>query len=458
MRVCVLMVQRLAVVCPAICAADLIVPLAAPLLSVPPTKVRNNAGGIDDSDDEIVDIPIRCEYVYEKYLHGNASDKGKEVVWIRDPVVSADALCVQSCTEMLHLLLTLCPLHRSLVRILCSLQVDTAMLHLYSTILPLKAAENSCPKVDAQLFDTVESFCVNLFRFVGAKMVFRVEHFLYAHTKDMFVNTFSITQQGLVEVRTLESMVARDKNKGEIVSSLAQIVSHAKGGNMSGDYENRVQPSEVTNSGTSLLEVTLSALQDRLKAVVALLLLFEDSIAARAAQMDVATPATATSTDSVPSSSASKLHTTSYTSTTGTYEYLASELFLRSLAGFLLLSVPNSTASGEVDSSINSHTDSSVPSGDNIRSGKADNADSAAVATTSDSDAPKVDAALYGAVVLALQEQLPFPALLRDGLQILRLLQAFVEVRATLTVPVLFVRKFYARHSCRKLNDNFACL
>jgi len=41
---------------------------------------------------------------------------------------------------------------------------------------------------------------------------------------------------------------------------------------------------------------------------------------------------------------------------------------------------------------------------------------------------PSVDTALYGAVVLALHEQLPFAALLRDGVQILRLLKAFVEV------------------------------
>ena len=411
MRVCVLMVQRLAVVCPTICSAELLAPLAAPLLSVLPankstTDTFNNNGDIDDSDDEIVDIPIRSAFVYEKYLYSsstgtagaaNGGTMKQEVVRIKDPAVRADALCLQSCVEMLHLLLTLCPLHRSLVQILCTLQVDIAILQLYATILPYKSSEPVRGKVDAQFFDTVESFCVNFVKFVGTKMVFRVEHFLYTNLYSAATNreSFNITSQGLVEVRTMKTIGQNTISAGP-VSSIS-------------DSNERL---ENLGGSNSELEVALNALQERLKAIVALLLVFEESITARAAQMDV--------TSSAPSSGANYKqpntnNNTDIAAAPNTYEYLASELFLRSLAGFLHLQVP--TLTSDTDNSLNNNDPTNKTNSANDPSAK-----SALVTSSS------VDPAFYGAVVLALQEQLPFSALLRDGLQILRLLKSFVEV------------------------------
>lgn len=416
------MVQRLAVVCPAVCAADLLAPLTAPLLSVLPTHIDRSdgkeSGEVEDSDDEIVDIPIRTAYVYEKYLYTNNSSKNlveKEIVWIKDPAVRADALCLQSCVELLHLLLTLCPLHRSLVHLVCSLKIDTTMLQLYNTLLPHQSTNNVRGKVDAQLFETVESFCVNLFKFVGTRMVCRVERFLYTdiNLTAAQVNMFTITNQGLVEVRSIQSISSHGMNEGERVSSIADVLSQAR-------HASDIETSSY-NTGrnlTSALEGILHTLQDRLKAIVALLVLFEDSITARAAQMEVTTntptksnTTAATTANSVPSSSSTNKQTTktttTTTTTTSTYEYLASELFLRSLAGFLHLPAP------AVDSSVGLQGSNSVNNRTDI---------------FTDTFELSVDAALYGAVVLALQEQLPFSALLRDGLQILRLLKTFVEV------------------------------
>ena len=411
MRVCVLMVQRLAVVCPAICSSELLAPLAAPLLSVLPvnkstTDSINNSGDIDDSDDEIVDIPIRSAFVYEKYLYSSStgttgaagsSTMKQEAVRIKDPAVRSDALCLQSCVEMLHLLLTLCPLHRSLVQILCTLQVDITMLQLYATILPYKSTESLRGKVDAQFFDTVESFCVNFVKFVGTKMVFRVEHFLYTSLYNAATHreSFNITSQGLVEVRTMKTIGQNTISAGP-VSSIS-------------DSNERL---ENLGGSNSELEVALNALQERLKAIVALLLVFEESITARAAQMDVTT--TSASSRGANNRQTNTNNNKDITSATNTYEYLASELFLRSLAGFLHLPVPAVTSDTD-------NSNSSDPTNE-MNSANDSNAKSALVTS------PSVDPAFYGAVVLALQEQLPFSALLRDGLQILRLLKSFVEV------------------------------
>ena len=418
MRVCVLMVQRLSVVCPAICSSELLAPLAAPLLCVLPTNKSttgtvNNSGGIDDSDDEIVDIPIRSAYVYEKYLYSSSTGTTggntmkQETVRIKDPTVRADALCLQSCIEMLHLLLTLCPLHRSLVQILCTLQVDMAMLQLYTTILPYKSTESVRGKVDAQFFDTVESFCVNFVKFVGAKMVFRVEHFLYTNLYNAATHreSFNVTSPGLVEVRTMKTNGQNTISAGP-VSSVSNVLGHVKALNSSERLEN-------LGGSNSELEMALNALQERLRAIVALLLVFEESITARAAQMDVTTTSAPSRGANIKQPNAN--NNTDIAAAPNTYEYLASELFLRSLAGFLHLQVPPLTS--DTDNSQNN----SDPT-NKMNSANDQNAKSALVIS------PSVDPAYYGAVVLALQEQLPFSALLRDGLQILRLLKSFVEV------------------------------
>jgi len=268
MRVCVLMVMRLAIVSPQLCHTELIQPLAAPLLAV-------FACSADDDASE-ADVPIRTAYVYEKYLYGasvgDVGDaggyKGKEVgiIKVRDPAVLSDVLSVQSCVELLHLLVTLCPMHAALARALCMLDVDTAVLHLYLHTLSVRST------VSAQLFETVESFLVNLYKFGGSKMVSRAEHFLYSRlTRPAWV--FHVTKQGLVEVRMAPEPVAS-------ALSLSQVLLAVQSDNQ--DVPERKVATDV--------EVALQIVKTRLSAVTSLLLIFEESITARSAQMDVAAP------------------------------------------------------------------------------------------------------------------------------------------------------------------------
>lgn len=383
MRVCVLMVMRLAIVSPQLCHTELIQPLAAPLLAV-------FACSADDDASE-ADVPIRTAFVFEKYLHGGSNVGGtsgsKEVIKVRDPAVLSDALSLQSSVELLHLLVTLCPMHAALARVLCQLDVDTAMLHLYSHLLSARSAASP------QLFETVESFLVNLYKFGGSKMVSRAEHFLFDRlSRPAWV--FHVTKQGLVEVRMAPGPAAS-------VSSLSQVLLAVKGD----DGEN-VKEKKVNTD----VEVALQTVKSRFVAVTSLLTIFEESIAARAAQMDVTGPIADSTTPSSSSSSAAsgkKASTTSGSSEgqSGGWEYLGSELFLRSLAGFLRL--PMRTV----------HVEGSSSSGAAGKRGS--DVDGQESEKKSVTQSP--DAALCGVVVLELQDKLPFVALLRDGISTLHL-------------------------------------
>lgn len=410
MRVCVLMVMRLAIVAPQLCHAEIIQPLAAPLLSV-------FACSADDDASE-ADVPIRTAYVYENYLHAGAGSDGpgNEITRVRDSAVLCDSLSLQSSVELLHLLVTLCPMHAALARALCLHDVDTAMLHLYSLALSARAA------VSPQLFESVESFLVNLFKFGGSKMVARVERFVYDTGVGRSAWAFSVTKQGLVEVRMASEPVPS-------VSSMSQVLMAVKG-------DDREDEGKRPNAE---IEVALQTVMSRLGAVTSLLLIFEESFTARHSQMDV-TGAAEPSMDPPSSSSGKKAAPASeegasgQSGQSGGSEYLGSELFLRSLSSFLRLTPAQTGASAS--------------------RGVVDKSGAGEVSEALEKNAwQSPDPALSGAVVLELQEKLPFVALLRDGisprsvcfcllvlfiisgyltysgLQILRLLKTFLEVR-----------------------------
>lgn len=401
MRVCVLMVVRLAIVSPALCRAELLTPLAAPLLAVlAPSAV------VDD-DEEVgeVDIPIRTESVYEKYVYPSSGIRGGSgsgsggVTRVRNPAVLVDAPSLQSSVELLHLLLTLCPLHKALAGLLYALRVDVAMLRLYARLLPPARRQS----VDAQLFDTVESFCVNFTRFGGAKLAPRLQVFLVDSTTQVSQSgwDFSLTTQGLVEIRLVEGLpgavLHSDTHVGG-VSLLSDVLHAAKIRSSSNNKKNNT--SETAIEGVQEVEMSLPLqTQQRLAAIVSLVLIFETSWAAKQNRMDVTTSTPTTTSPPAPASGSEKEPSESSTPAGG-YELLASELFLLNLAGFLHLP---------------------PLAGTNMEALGADAG----------------DAALCGMVLLELQEKLPLQALLRDG----ELVCAFL-----FPLPVFFV--IYWSYTC----------
>jgi hypothetical protein len=281
--------------------------------------------------------------------------------------------------ELLHLMLTLCPLHKAIVQVLCQLNIDTVMLQLYAFLLPSEQRA----KVNTQFFDTVESFCVNYFRFGGVTLLPRLIHFLTASTGGGYSHGFRITLDGQVEVRAQAASAGLTTAVPAPTTSLSQLLQAVK----LADGEVGAPGVGDGDGDAGDVQKLLHLLTPRTEAVVSLLHIFEEKIAAKATSVEVVVPTVRA--PSLPTRSSSSGPTVSDAQSDG-YEFLASELFLHYLSIFLHLPPEKVKAPARLDST--------------------------AAAAFADEDEESVyTAALGGSVMLALQEKLPLAALLRDG-------------------------------------------
>lgn len=378
LRVCVLIITRLCIVAPELCATTVLGPLFAPILSVPVDSVDSTAG----------------DSVYGNYLHPTNNNSLSEQAQIRNPAVVFDALTVQAAVELLHTLLTICPLNRALLDCLATQGVDTALLRLYGALMQQTSGDGSTTsilttvstntgitrtsvKVDIKLFSTVESSCIVWFQYTGVKGLATMERQLFVTSGSLSATAFQITTEGLVEVRR----VARARSDSDLRMK-----------------SNVTDNSDAGGSGADLLR-----LYNTLPPVVHLLKKLEEAynkklahqkekLALQSSSASVSTSGAAnTATPSSSSGSSSNGKVTAITDNCG-YEYIASELFLRCLAGFLRL--PSSDV-GMDDENISGTSD----------------AGASAECNTESTSSP----AQYGVVIMLLQEQLPLPMLLRDG-------------------------------------------
>jgi hypothetical protein len=395
LRVCALIVTRLAIVRPALCDAVLLLPLAAPLLSVlAPANTTDDSGSVATATILPVETAVsytRPAYVYDKYLEqaaaGNANNAAPmETITIgtRDDVVTSPA-CLTASVELLHALLTLCPVHSALLNALHRCGVAHAMLRLYAHVCDTTTTE--------EFRRTVEEWCVIYLRHYGTRALPLLMELLCSPGRAA-INGFHTNAAGEVEVRrvTAQSTAPPELTVHSIVQQVAVKETHH-----GADTEGDALMAALTR-GHSLVAPILKLLN----------ILDEGYMKRQAYELErqattaAGVKASHASAASTSSSSRNKAGTVTggttvnnVTATGGTttplqaykgYEFIVSELFLRCLSGFLQL--PHETV----------HTKGS---------GNPDVVQGTAMDT--------VSPAQYGLVMLQLQEGLPSTALLRDG-------------------------------------------
>jgi hypothetical protein len=399
LRVCALIVTRLAIVRPALCDTILLQPLAAPLLSVlAPANTTDDSCRVAAATGVTI-VPVETAvshttpaYVYDRYLEqvaaGNANNAPPtETITIgtKNDVVTS-AACLTASVELFHALLTLCPVHSALLNALQRCGVAHAMLRLYAHVYEHTTKE--------EFGRTVEEWCVIYLRHYGTRALPLLLQLMCTPDRAA-TNGFHTNAVGEVEVRraTAQSIAAPELTVHSIVHQRA-----VKETLPSTEAESSEALMAALSSGHSTVAPILKLLNILEEGYVKRLAFEAERQAATAADVK-ATHANAASTSS---SSRSKTATptaagtvNNVTATGGIttplqaykgYEYTASELFLRCLSGFLQL--PQDTV--HTKGSGNPHVE-----------------DCAAVDT--------VSPAQYGLVMLQLQEGLPSAALLRDG-------------------------------------------
>jgi hypothetical protein len=404
-------VTRLAIVRPSVCDSVILQPLVAPLLSVlaPANTTEDSCSVATATGVTLVPVETalsytRPTYVYDKYLEqgaaGNANNAPPtETITIgtRNDVVTS-AACLTASVELLHALLTLCPVHSALLNALHRCGVAHAMLRLYAHVF------DTSTKMEFRR--TVEEWCVIYLRHYGTRALPLLLQRMCTPDRAA-ANGFHMNAAGEVEVRraTAQSITTPELTVHSIVQQRADR------GTLHG-ADTEAEPSEALmaalTSGHSFAPPVLKLLNILEEGYMKRLAYEAERQAASAADVKAA-HASATSTSS---SGRSKAGTAAggtmnnVTATSGTttplqaykgYEYIASELFLRCLSGFLQL--PSDTVDAvPVDTNTAAHTKG--------------------VGTTSAVDGALTDTvspAQYGLVMLQLQEGLPSTALLRDG-------------------------------------------
>jgi hypothetical protein len=411
LRVCALIVTRLAIVRPALCDTILLQPLAAPLLSVlAPANTTDDSCRVAGATGVTI-VPVetavsytRPVYVYDKYLEqataGNGHDAAPmETVDIRTGgEVVTSAACLTACVELFHALLTLCPVHSALLNALHRCGVALAMLRLYAHVFDTSTKE--------EFWRTVEEWCVIYLRHYGTRALPVLLEVLCSPDRAA-TNGFHTNAALQVEVCRViaQSVSAPELTVHSIVHQRA--VKEALHG-----ADTEAQASEA-------LMAALTSGHSTVAPVLKLLSILEEGYMKRLAfeaERQTATAAEVTATHTSATSTSSSSRSKAGTAAGGTvnnvtatggittplqahkgYEYIASELFLRCLSGFLQL--PQDTVDATpVDTNTAAHTK--------------------AVGTTSAVDGALTDTvspAQYGLVMLQLQEGLPSTALLRDG-------------------------------------------
>jgi hypothetical protein len=409
LRVCALIVTRLAIVRPFLCETVLLQPLAAPLLSVlAPDNTTDDSGsvaaaiGVTIEPVETAVSYTRPTYVYDKYLEQAAAGNGHnaapmETIDIRTGgEVVTSAACLTASVELLHALLTLCPVHSALLNALQSCGVAHAMLRLYAHVYEHNTTE--------EFRRTVEEWCVIYLRHYGTRALPLLMELLCSPGR-AGINGFDANAVGEVEVRraTAQGIAAPELTVHSIVHQRA--------------VKEPLHGADTEAEPNGALMAALISSHNTVAPILKLLNILDEGYMKRQAyelerQATTAVKANATTTSSSSSSSRNKAgivtggSVNNATATSGTaqpqqaykgYEYIASELFLRCLSGFLRL--PQDTVDATpVDTNTAAHTKG--------------------VGTTSAVDGALTDTvspAQYGLVMLQLQEGLPSTALLRDG-------------------------------------------
>jgi hypothetical protein len=399
LRVCALIVTRLAIVRPSVCDSVILQHLVAPLLSVLAPANTTDAWCSVAAATGVTIVPVetavsytRPAYVYDKYLEqaaagnaNNAPPMGTIDIRTKDEVVSS-AACLTACVELFHALLTLCPVHSALLNALHRCGVAHAMLRLYAHV---------CEHTTTEEFRrTVEEWCAIYLRHYGTRALPVLLEYLCGPGR-AGTNGFHTNAAGEVEVRriTAQRIAPPELTVHSIVQQRAvRATLHGA-------------DSEAESSDALIAALTNG--HSSVASVLKLLNILEEGYMKRQAfelerQDATAVKANATTTSSSSSSSRSKAATpaaagtvNNVTATGGTaqpqqaykgYEYIASEVFLRCLSGFLQL--PQDTV--HTKGSGNPHVE-----------------DGALTDT--------VSPAQFGLVMLQLQEGLPSTALLRDG-------------------------------------------
>lgn len=353
---CALIVTRIAMISPALCDEKLMGVLAAPLLLC---LASNQQPASDRSN------------VYRRYLeqHEQSAAGPVVVVAIHDQAVLADERSVQSCIEMLHVLLTICPTHRALMESIVRVKIDRAVLRLHAYLL---TAEQNCVKsvsvwntsASAQLLHTVEEICLSYFQYRGTKALSLLEQLalgdLAAHKGSLSGQTpcFQLTLSGMVEVRMTPTVQGLAVGAADDVLNVHQLL--------------QARSSSSDQATASVTKVATAFIERNVEAVALIINKLEERYSVRLAALK---------------ERAERNHSEGKSSSTGSstnaaaeggYEYLGSELFLRCLHGFLR--IPD------------------LPSG-----------------AAEDSEVSPLQ---WGVAMLKLQEGLPFTVLLRDGISI----------------------------------------
>jgi hypothetical protein len=404
-------VTRLAIVRPSVCDSVILQPLASPLLSaLAPTNTTDDSGSVAAATGVTI-LPVetalsytRPTYVYDKYLEqaaaGNANNAPPtETITIgtRNDVVTS-AACLTASVELFHALLTLCPVHSALLNALHRCGVAHAMLRLYTYVCEHTTTD--------ELRRTVEEWCVIYLRHYGTRALPLLLEVLCS--RDIAAaNGFHTNAVGEVEVRraTAQSVAAPELTVHSLVQQLAPTEA--------------LHGADTEAQSSEALMAALTSGHSTVAPVLKLLNILEEGYMKRQAyelerQAATAVKANATHARTTSTSSSSRSNAgivtggtvSNATATSGIatplqaykgYEYIASELFLRCLSGFLQL--PSDTVDATpVDTNTAAHTKG--------------------VGTTSAVDGALTDTvspAQYGLVMLQLQEGLPGTPLLRDG-------------------------------------------
>jgi len=187
-RVCILIVARIAQLEPAICDRCILIPLSQPI------NIRVLFSGLE--------LGGRSPSIYEQHPSRSPS---YERVTFQSSLVVSEGWCTHAAVEMMHLLLTSCPINRALVDALHRCGINESMLSLYMFafgqrhLQPSNLSLNAAAPLSGQLFSRLEQFSLSVLKQEGQRAARLLLKVVIGGSNDTW--HYKTAADGLIEIR-----------------------------------------------------------------------------------------------------------------------------------------------------------------------------------------------------------------------------------------------------------------